>query len=323
MVGWLVGWLVTEKILLNDHIAQQQEKKIYETQNELRKNIQDYRINKQKCQLSRDFDLYDPDHLKNDVPCRISDDDPRCTVSSVQKLEGEDLGKAERLLFQKNLMKQWTDEHLKRKKQSEEKQYLDDLQHQKQLLELDRKVLNQHILKSQQEKTMKINVQKKNLIMARQQMEQQCTQKELEIDESLKEIQMQMESDLLTENTDVSKFKFGAHRVIPYQWKGMDNEELEKIRETQMEQICYNKKLVEAERRKKQEFNQNELNVAYQASLINVKFENYKKKSNYERRKFNEKLSEEQKLALKSWELHLKNNIPEEEYFKQFNTSSR
>lgn len=37
----------------------------------------------------REFDLYDPDYLKKDKPARVSDDDPRCGISSIQKFDGK------------------------------------------------------------------------------------------------------------------------------------------------------------------------------------------------------------------------------------------
>lgn len=39
----------------------------------------------------REFDLNDPDYLKKDVPARVSDEDPRLSVSGLQHFEGEDL----------------------------------------------------------------------------------------------------------------------------------------------------------------------------------------------------------------------------------------
>ena len=39
-----------------------------------------------RCQ--REFDLYDPDYLKKDKPARVSDDDPRCGIASLQKFDG-------------------------------------------------------------------------------------------------------------------------------------------------------------------------------------------------------------------------------------------
>jgi hypothetical protein len=58
---------------------------------ELNKSLNDYRKTFQRKEDTREFDLNDPDSLKNDKPARISDDDPRLGVSSLQKFSGEDL----------------------------------------------------------------------------------------------------------------------------------------------------------------------------------------------------------------------------------------
>merc|ERR1711907_659796 len=44
----------------------------------------------QRKQFRREYDLSNPDSLKNDLPVRISDEDPRLGVSSIQVLHGED-----------------------------------------------------------------------------------------------------------------------------------------------------------------------------------------------------------------------------------------
>lgn len=44
-------------------------------------------------------------------------------------------------------------------------------------------------------------------------------------------------SDLLTENPDQAISQFGPHRVVPDRWKGMNEEQLRRIREEQQKQI--------------------------------------------------------------------------------------
>lgn len=54
--------------------------------------MNEYRKLHQQAPQRRDYDLYDPLHLKKDLPARIGDLDPRTGASSLQKFEGEDLG---------------------------------------------------------------------------------------------------------------------------------------------------------------------------------------------------------------------------------------
>lgn len=44
-----------------------------------------YRMMNQKPEFSREFDIWDPQRISKEAPCRVSDDDPRCGPSSAQK----------------------------------------------------------------------------------------------------------------------------------------------------------------------------------------------------------------------------------------------
>ena len=44
-------------------------------------------------------------------------------------------------------------------------------------------------------------------------------------------------SDLLTENPDQAISQFGPHRVVADRWKGMNEDQLRRIREEQQKQI--------------------------------------------------------------------------------------
>ncbi len=52
----------------------------------------------------REFDINDPDSKLKDVPARMSDDDPRLTVSGLQQFEGEDLEYERRKKLQQKQM---------------------------------------------------------------------------------------------------------------------------------------------------------------------------------------------------------------------------
>merc|ERR1711966_201208 len=61
----------------------------------------------QRKQFRREFDLSNPDTLKNDLPVRIGDDDPRLGVSSLQVLHGEDPDYGRRTTLQKAQQRDW------------------------------------------------------------------------------------------------------------------------------------------------------------------------------------------------------------------------
>ncbi|KAJ3275041.1 Protein Tax-1 [Terramyces sp. JEL0728] len=97
---------------MNTQILQLMDEKVKEARRQQLKETNRYRILNQKTNQRREFDLYDPKALRNELPARVSDDDPRIGVSSLQKFEGEDLVALKRDVLQKEQMRVWTDEQL-------------------------------------------------------------------------------------------------------------------------------------------------------------------------------------------------------------------
>lgn len=96
------------------------------------KLLDDFRLENQKKEQQRDFDLSDPKSLKNDRPARISDTDERLIhQSNLQKFDGEDLEKSNRVHLQQRQMRNWVNQSIfernekKRREQEENKQFND------------------------------------------------------------------------------------------------------------------------------------------------------------------------------------------------------
>jgi hypothetical protein len=85
--------------------------------------LEKFRLEHQKACDRRDFDLYDPDALKKDLPGRVGDFDPRNHVSGLQKFVGEDLHEQERKMQQKLQMMNWTQKQLEEKRQLHQKEH--------------------------------------------------------------------------------------------------------------------------------------------------------------------------------------------------------
>lgn len=93
--------------LMDDQVAQDRRTE--------RMELEAFRKYSQQTQLRRDFDLYDPNALKNDLPARVDDSDQRCGISGMQRFEGEDAAFKKRLSLQKEQMKTWTLEQMYQK----------------------------------------------------------------------------------------------------------------------------------------------------------------------------------------------------------------
>lgn len=67
------------------------DERVKEDERRINKVMAEYRLQQQSAATRREYDLYDPDKLKKELPARVSDDDPRCTLSGLQRFQGEDL----------------------------------------------------------------------------------------------------------------------------------------------------------------------------------------------------------------------------------------
>ena len=76
-------------------------------QRDISKAVDEFRKLHQQSSDRREWDLYDPDAKKKDKPARVTDDDPRCTLSGAQKFEGEDLTHKAREKFQSEQNREW------------------------------------------------------------------------------------------------------------------------------------------------------------------------------------------------------------------------
>lgn len=108
---------------------------------EMNQNLNDFRQLHQQPFNRREFDLYDPEGLKKDKPSRVSDDDPRCTISSLQKFDGEDMNYDNRVSFQKEQMREWLQQQIDEKKRAKDQLTEANRLHDLKRIELDDRAL--------------------------------------------------------------------------------------------------------------------------------------------------------------------------------------
>ena len=89
----------------NDKICSLLQKRQENDLRELNKSVNEFRQKHQCPEDRREFDIYDPDGKKKDKPARVSDDDPRCGISSMQKFLGEDLNETARRKLQQEQLR--------------------------------------------------------------------------------------------------------------------------------------------------------------------------------------------------------------------------
>lgn len=126
----------------NDMIGQLLEKRQNHDTRELNKAMNEFRMLHQQPDSRREFDLYDPDYLKKDKPARVSDQDPRCGIASLQKFEGEDLNSKARKKYQAEQTREWAEQQMREKEQAEKNQKAADRLYELKMRELDQRSMD-------------------------------------------------------------------------------------------------------------------------------------------------------------------------------------
>ena len=95
---------------------------------------------------------------------------------------------------------------------------------------------------------MEIASKQKNLEQLDEKIQKERLDRQLETQEKLGHIEYLTNHDFYTENTDTCKSYLGKNRYLPYHWKGMSEEERQRILEEQAKQIQEKKMQKEIEK---------------------------------------------------------------------------
>ncbi|XP_061328012.1 RIB43A-like with coiled-coils protein 2 isoform X2 [Pezoporus flaviventris] len=289
----------------------------------INKAVSEFQKNLQKPETRREFDLNDPQALKKDRPARVSDDDPRCTVSGLQKFLGEDLNYDQRMKFQKEQLREWSLQQQKDLKNAlADQKFADDL-HDKYRIALDQKTMEQQQKEEENRRAVCAATKYFNRSQAAELAEKKKLEKYQKMKDDMNEISSLLQGDLLSENPDQAISSFGTHRVITDRWKGMNQDQLRAICDTQQQQVLEKLRRNQEERRVDAEWDRQRIHTA-RAQLI---LERHLQRQNRERRRALDNMNADMSQEQKSKNIYLKeeeySNYPTDEYFAQFNTTSR
>ncbi|NXW78250.1 RIBC2 protein, partial [Hirundo rustica] len=290
---------------------------------DINKALSEFQKNFQKPETRREFDLNDPQALKKDRPARVSDDDPRCTISGMQKFMGEDLNYDQRMKFQKEQLREWSLQQQKDMKNALADQKLEDDLYDKFRIELDRKIMEEQRKEEESRRVVCAATKNFNRIQAAELDHKNELEKAQKIKDDMDEITCLLRGDFLSENPDQAIGPWSKHPVLVDRWKGMNQEQLMAIRQFQKEQALEKQRVREQERRRDAEWDRQHL----QAARVQLLWERHLQRQNRVQRQDldvrNAELSREQKaknIYLKEEEY---SNIPTEEFYAQFNTTTR
>uniref|UniRef100_UPI00398ED2FF RIB43A-like with coiled-coils protein 2 n=1 Tax=Pristiophorus japonicus TaxID=55135 RepID=UPI00398ED2FF len=289
----------------------------------INKAISDFRLCYQKPETRREFDLNDPQALKKDVPARISDTDPRCTVSSIQKLPGEDLQQQQRIRRQQEQIREWSLTQQKDLKNALEDQKFANRLFDKTRIAMDQRACELQQMEEDTRRAVTITTKAFNRAQATESATKRKLEKLQEQEDNLFEIENHLHSDLLTENPQQATSAFGPNRVIVDRWKGMSQDDADDVTRKQKQQVQEKKRLEEEERQLNAEWERLRINDARAAILL----ERHQQRVNRQLRKAmdcqNMLLNKDHKAREKFLKNEVYVNIPTSKYFDQFNTTSR
>uniref|UniRef100_A0A8B9SMJ4 RIB43A domain with coiled-coils 2 n=1 Tax=Anas platyrhynchos TaxID=8839 RepID=A0A8B9SMJ4_ANAPL len=314
---------LANEIKQNDKImCMLEERQKYDIRN-INKAFSDFQKNFQKPDTRREFDLSDPQALKKDRPARLSDNDPRCTVSGLQKFMGEDLNYSLRMKIQKEQLREWSLQQQRDWKNAlADKKFLDDL-HDKNRIELDRKTMEQQQTEEETRRAVCAVTKEFNRSQAAELAERKKLEKHQKMKDDMDEISSLLQGDLLSENPEQAISSFGRHRVITDRWKGMNQDQLMAICSSQQQQVLEKLRLKEEERRRDAEWDRRSIQAA-RAQLI---LGRHQQRQSRERCRALDSINAELSQEQKSKNIYLKeeeySNVPTSQYFAQFNTTSR
>ena len=200
--------------------------------------------------LAREWDLNNPDALKNEQPPRVGDYDPRCGPSSVQQFSGEDLNKGDRIKMQQMQLKDWTQQALSVKEGKQRAEYEAEQAYAAQI----KAVVNlteQIEQKDNEQKDMENKEYAvRNLQLAELRRHNKEVFRQTEENKRIAELKYKRGDPFLNEHRTTGISMFGRGRVRPDHWKGMTTSQLQEIFEIQKAQAAAK---LEEKRRQQQE----------------------------------------------------------------------
>lgn len=307
----------------NDKIADLLSKRQQHDVAELNRALNEFRALHQQPNSRREWDLYDPDGLKKDKPARVSDDDPRCGISSLQKFDGEDLNNKARTKFQNEQLREWSTQQAREKKQAELNQQKADRLYDLKMRELDERACQ--LQKAEEDCRRAINsaTADYNRALANENEVRRNLQRQQEDDDNKTEMANNIYGDFLTENPATAQSAFGTHRVIPDRWKGMSPEQLAEIRRQQDIQRREKQRLEEEKRLRDEEFDRQRQAHARAGMLLEREKDRREKELKKQLDDENRRLAQEQKSHQSYLDKEVYTNPPTAGYFMQWNTTTR
>lgn len=294
---------------------------------EMKRQLEDetnlFRKTSQLKESSREFDLNDKDALKKEVAPRVPDHDPWLSVSGAQKFAGEDLAHSERLKAQKEEQRFWLQRQMEEKQRERAARKLQDRDICSALLATATREDQRVAMDTARRNELSRENAEFNQRLARQRQTQRISDRVTEEQDNLAEIYNHLSSDILTENPETATSALGGNRKVQTMYRGMSKAEVETYRQAQLRQQEESLRRVGAEKRREEELQRVERGIHRQGELEQRQQERLARNEMMDLKEENQRLAGEQMEEQRAIKEQAMGNEPTEEYFKQFNTTSR
>lgn len=287
------------------------------------KDENDFRKTQQGRTLAREFDLSDPMKRRGELPARVGDQDGRLSVSGCQLFDGEDLSYAHRVKLQQEQLRQWSDELVSEKSAAKAQKDAEDAAYAASLLEMDdmKKQLESDAIAARGDTN--VAVAEYQLAQATAKRERERAQQVSELGDNVAEIQGALASSTLTEDPSVGTSYIAAHRARPDHYKGMPFESQQAILQEQAAQRDY-KSAATAQAKAEKVASDAELEHARRIGCYtDAQVAQTRAEVRASLKDENLRLAQEQRSTRAYMETKVFPNAITDDFFSQFNTTSR
>ncbi|KAL4706747.1 hypothetical protein ACJJTC_014502 [Scirpophaga incertulas] len=284
--------------------------------------IDSFRQNYQRPEDRREFDLNDPEVLKKQLPPRAADGEP-VGLSSAQKFEGEDLAYEERKKIMAAQKNAWLEQQVQERKAAEEERKKAEEAYMMAIKARDARASEL----DRMERECRYRLGQANLryneALATEKKQLEQIMKEQEEADNSAEMYNNLTSDMLTENPDVAKSALGKNRAIGFMYKGMNQEELKKFYAAQKEQMAAAKAKREANEKMEAEWQALAKSIQREVARLDIQDQRKRRELARQLLEENQLMALQQKEKEKYFREVVYNNTPTDDYYAQFNTTTR
>eukprot|EP00297_Palpitomonas_bilix_P006905 CAMPEP_0113868758 /NCGR_PEP_ID=MMETSP0780_2-20120614/1167_1 /TAXON_ID=652834 /ORGANISM="Palpitomonas bilix" /LENGTH=382 /DNA_ID=CAMNT_0000853877 /DNA_START=130 /DNA_END=1278 /DNA_ORIENTATION=- /assembly_acc=CAM_ASM_000599 len=294
------------------------------TKRQFEKEVLQYRMNEQQASQRREYDLNDPNSLRNSEPIRDGDDDPRLGVSSLQKFQGEDVEYARRLKEQQDIQREWILQQIEEQRQARIQEANEGSDFSQKTLATANRMMNAEAEFRQHLRDLQAETRDYNLDLARAKKQKEYEEKLKDLEASKEEINKTVNGSILNENlTATTKSMLGDHRKVPYAYKGLSPEEKQRVLEEQYQQALENEAKKTMGKDEEKHFDL--VNAAIRRNMLMQERDAERKRKDMKRELAETLKRQAQEKAERDNYLNkvVYTNKPDDSYFGQFGTTTR